>query len=802
MTVRAVLIGLLGAATLCAFGFFNDMVIRQTFLIGNYLPISVYGALVAFLLVANPLLLRIYRGAALSGRELAVILALVLPACYVPGRGLIHYFTNVMVLPRHYERTDPSWQRYGVVDMAPDAMLVGAPPEYSEEDVVKPTDACRKLVDETGTGEPAAVAGRLLPVEMRPRMISAAAAGEDGPACELAVEALNVLVASTDVGLDEAFVRGQLPREAQRALAADRSQLDPRRRRRLNRHLLDAALKESVRSLSNTEEAAISDFVQGIGVGTRSVGVDRIPWRFWLRPLFRFWVPLILAMSVAVIGLALVVHKQWSEHEHLPYPIVTFAQSLMPQEGESRGGVFTSRPFLIAAGAVLVLHLNNYAFCWWPGYLIWIPTSFDFRSLTPLFPALQRGGDWAIMNPTIFFTAIGFAYFVSTDVSLSLGIAPFVFAVVAGTFAGYGVSLTGGGHISDKIEGFLFGGAFFGMFLVLAYTGRHYFRAVFRKSVFLRTSEDVGEPAAWGARAFLIGAFVFIAQLVSIGLEWQWAVLYTAGALVIFVVMSRVVAEAGTFFIHPWTYPGVLLWGFVGARAVGPQNMLIMFIVTTVLLIDPREAVMPFAVHALKLVDGRRIGLGRTATLGGVALAIGLAVAIPVTLYLQYDMGGIATGDGWTVNVPRFSYDAVVGVCTKLSAQGSLEGAGKARGFAWLATVSPNWPGLIAFVIAACLVLVFTAARLRFARWPLHPVMFITLGTWQSRALAVSFLIGCLVKTLANKYGGVGMYRRLKPVMIGLIAGDMLGGLIPMIVGALYYLLTGSPPVSFRVLPT
>ena len=54
MTVRAVLLGLAGAAAVCALTYMNDFILRQTFLVGNYMPISVYGGLLLFLLVVNP----------------------------------------------------------------------------------------------------------------------------------------------------------------------------------------------------------------------------------------------------------------------------------------------------------------------------------------------------------------------------------------------------------------------------------------------------------------------------------------------------------------------------------------------------------------------------------------------------------------------------------------------------------------------------------------------------------------------------------------------------------------------------
>jgi uncharacterized membrane protein len=56
MTIRAVILGLLGAVLLCSVTFFNDMVMRGTFLVGNFLPITVFGSLALFVMLANPIL--------------------------------------------------------------------------------------------------------------------------------------------------------------------------------------------------------------------------------------------------------------------------------------------------------------------------------------------------------------------------------------------------------------------------------------------------------------------------------------------------------------------------------------------------------------------------------------------------------------------------------------------------------------------------------------------------------------------------------------------------------------------------
>ena len=110
MTIRAVLLGLFGAAFICAITYFNDAVIHQTNLVGNYLPLFVYGGLVIFVLTLYPLGRLIFRKWALTGTEVVVILALMLCACCIPGSGLMRIFTTTLVTPTQYVLKNPAWQ--------------------------------------------------------------------------------------------------------------------------------------------------------------------------------------------------------------------------------------------------------------------------------------------------------------------------------------------------------------------------------------------------------------------------------------------------------------------------------------------------------------------------------------------------------------------------------------------------------------------------------------------------------------------------------------------------------------------
>jgi hypothetical protein len=108
---------------------------------------------------------------------------------------------------------------------------------------------------------------------------------------------------------------------------------------------------------------------------------------------------------------------------------------------------------------------------------------------------------------------------------------------------------------------------------------------------------------------------------------------------------------------------------------------------------------------------------------------------------------------------------------------------------------------MYALVAGLGLVLLTTFGRLRFARFPIHPVLFLIWGTYWGKAIAGPFLVGWLIKIIITKYGGHSLFQKVKPMMFGLIAGDLLGGCIPIVVGFIYYYITGDLPKNYVTVP-
>ena len=673
MTWRAVLIGLVGAALLARFTYFNDQVVRSTMLIANYLPMSVFGLLVLFLVGLNPLLSRYAPRWHLTAKELATATAIMLFACCVPGRSLMHVFTNQLMMPHHYDKSSVWWG-----------------------------DAMDKVP---------------------PRMLA-----------------------------------------------------DP----------------------SRNPDEALTGFVSGLKQGNQDISLVRdVPWYAWTRTL-GFWIPLLVTFFVATIGLAMVVHRQWQSHEHLSYPTVQFARALLPAEGESAGAVFRDRLFLTGAGIVMAIHAINYAHAWWPRYLVSLNMRLDMYSLRDLVPVLRPYH--FLFRPRLYFTAMAFAFFVASEISFSVGIAPYLLYLAAGVSSNYGVNLSAR-HARSGVGHYLYGGAFMGMFCMLGYYGRRYYAAVARK-VFARGGGDEVEPSAvWGGRLALGGGLLCVIQLSIVGLDWQLALLFTMIAMAYYTVVSRLVAEGGVFFVQAYLMPGGLILGFLG-WAIGRDQLLIMGLLGMVMTHETRALMMPFAVSGLALTD--RSG-GKTlpvAAWGIAAMVLALAIAVPTTLYWQYRYGSATTSDYYVGNArPKMAFQTDAHIRQKLQAQGLLDEAERLSGWARLWHARPNGEAVTGFVIAFGLVVLLSYLRQRFRWWPLHPLLLVILGSWPGICLGPSFLLGWLLKTAVLRYGGAPLYEKAKRVMVGVIAGEMLAGLLILVHAFLYYWITGQSPRTIHVMP-
>jgi len=695
MTFRAILIGLLVGVTLAGLGYFNDFMLKQSYVAGDLVPVTVYGLLVVGLLVVNPLL-RLAGRRHMSGAEWCTVLVLVLAASMVSGPSVMWYFSTSTAMPRQYYPTEVGWQKMRVFDYLPGERF-----GTGSILIVDP--------DAAGTYGPG---------------------GRKGPA--------------------------------------------------------DVA----------------KDFKTGIGQ-EGLVGFGQIPWAAWRKTL-AFYLPFYALLFIGSVCLVLVVHEQWAHRERLRYPVAEFAAELLGGGKDTRS-VFRNRMFWLGFLPVFVILFSNGYVAWYdklglPIPNVKIPLSVDLSAVLQKWPDLQRAeGIGLLVKPTIYFAAVGLAFFVSTDVSFGLGISGVAWAAVSLVLFKLGIP-TGGGNMTGRVQTWQLFGSFLGMGLILLYVGRRYYGSVARRAVFLPTADRVGAGPTWGLRVGLLAAAGMVLMMVFVlHLHWLLAVLTVVLLTLMLLVMTRISAESGMFFIQPHWQPLMVLAGVFGTAALGPNMLLVLAMLSILMALDPRNCLMPVIANALR--TGERVNLrpSRMSRWIVVAVLLGLVFGVVFTIYLQYNVGG-AHYDWATKGPAKYPFIFLTGELRHMKDLDRPIDPDVWHGFD-LSQWNPNHRFLWAAGFGVGLVLLFSALRLRFTWWPIHPVLFLVWGTWAMNNMVASFFLGWFIKVLVTRLGGSRGYRKARTLFVGVIAGEFVAGLAWGVLGLIYYLRHGQAGVKYIVHP-
>jgi hypothetical protein len=527
-----------------------------------------------------------------------------------------------------------------------------------------------------------------------------------------------------------------------------------------------------------------------------------VPWFGW-RQALASWVPLVVTCFIGVIALSVVLHRQWSQHERLRYPIAQVASTLTQGDEEHLlGPIYRNRLFWLGLIAVALIHMAN-GFTAWDWFNLQIDRNFPLHQIIyQKYPEFNAASNmWGAFNWNIFFSVIGIAYFLASDVGLSLGISKILGLFVMVALIEAGVAVTEGTYVTGTPGAWMTFGAYAGIGLMILYTGRNYFIRLFKAAILFRRDKEVEPAGIWGTRIFwlCLVAMIFILRYVM-EVNFVLAIPAVLSLFLLYVVMARISAETGLFFIQSSWMPLAIMVGLFGATALGPQQYSVLGLMSVILAGDPRETLMPFVVNGLKICEKAKVPRGRASLGAGAGFLLALAIALPGALWLHYDRG--SSRDNWgAVTVPEQLYNGLSREVTSLKNQQRLEevtGLGE-MGHLRLMQMDPTF--MWAVGIGLALVLGMSFMRLRYAWWPLHPVLFLVIWPNPLNQFAFSFLLGWLIKQMVTKIGGIQAYRHGKPLMIGVIAGDLLGGLFFVGGGVITHILDIKIAAPYNVLP-
>ena len=496
---------------------------------------------------------------------------------------------------------------------------------------------------------------------------------------------------------------------------------------------------------------AVRGFYEG------SIGATAIPWASWLPPL-GYWLLFYAALYLALISIAVILRRQWVEHERLAYPLAQVALAMIEDEG---------RPSLLKP--------------FFKSRLMWIGFAIPFlvgslNALHHYFPSVAQIGLKTSVSflgtnlpVNLNFLMLGFSFLINSTLSLSLWFFLLIYTLQQHVLGLLGIDTLQAtlGPWSTPVTGHQMMGALIVMVGAGLWVGRRHLAEVWRQALSRKAPvDDADEIMSY--RSALLGLLVGTAGMTL----WLWqsgipawiAPLFVFSALVIFIGLTRAIVEAGIPTLSPAMVPLGFVVSAVGVPALGAKGM----VAAAYSLIWVGELLV-FMMAPLS--NGLRLTSetagNRRRLLWGIAGAmfITLAVSIYYTLHLAYDYGGVNLhsqffGQSFPSYPSRFAL-------RKLSQPSGVSVDG------WLWTLSGG-------LVMALLMI----ARQRLMWWPFHPLGFAVSAGWTMRYIWFSVFLAWLIKLAILRYGGGGLYHKIRPFFLGLIAGQFATGGLWLVVDA------------------
>jgi hypothetical protein len=507
--------------------------------------------------------------------------------------------------------------------------------------------------------------------------------------------------------------------------------------------------------------------------------IRSIPWRVWLPPLMT-WGCFVLLCYWVMLCLVNLFSQQWVANEKMNFALLRVPQMMEEALAEHRlGRFFADRFLLLGLLAAVALHVVNGLHFYFPE----VPQIPTLILPGPYFPKYGLFSGFQKLKIYLYPAFIGFAFLTTRQIALSFWLFFLLGGFLSGILSVLGYSVpaaalgTTFGATLARVEETQGIGATVVFFLFILWLSRHHILQVLRQA-FSWTKIAPAEAEYFSARLSLWGLVIGIACLVVwcryYGMPLRVILPLLGVFFMVMVVASRVVCQGGVAYYTLTATPADTLIPFVGSRFFGPVGLLMAAVMQKVLFVDLRESLMPSLVHGAKIKEGVRNG---RLLLAGViiALVIGVAVSFVAMLALCHKYGVRELNLEWATQTSVGVYDDV---------QRLLE----------MPTGPRKWVILFSSVGAAVMLLLVLLYQ-GFYWWPVHPIGYLTTYSSAMHILWFSFVIGWLCSHLALRYGGVGLFKRVRFLFVGLIIGDFVMAGIWALVG----LFAGS---SYQVLPS
>ncbi|NKB71713.1 MAG: hypothetical protein GKR89_31955 [Candidatus Latescibacteria bacterium] len=474
-----------------------------------------------------------------------------------------------------------------------------------------------------------------------------------------------------------------------------------------------------------------------------------IPWAAWITPLAA-WIPLILALYISMICIAVVLRRQWIERERLAFPLVQLPMAMI-EEGP--------RPSIVKPFFKSWLMWIGFALPFAVGSLRALHNYFNFIPSVALSTSIPLFRNSTSLDIALSFPMLGFSYFVNLDIAFAIWFFNLLARGQEGAFNILGISSTEKLYYAAGFPVLAHQGM--GAMMVLAlfglWTARGHIRQVLSKA-FGDTPEvdDSSEILSYRSAVLaLVGCNLFIGGWMWLAGLSLWIIpIYLLAMYVLFIAVTRVVAEGGIAAARAPLIASDFVPSALGNSVLGPQSLVALGF-TYVWAADIRTFVMASCANGLKLAEDQLQRHKRLLFWAIIwAIIISLVTSIATVLYLSYSYGGINL-NGWffgPTGGPVYPFNFI---------SGELNNPDGPDLIGWLSTLAGG--GVMALLMLA---------RHHFLWWPLHPLGFAVSTISMTNYISFSVFLAWLIKSIILKYGGPALFKRARPFFMGLILGQ------------------------------
>ncbi len=525
----------------------------------------------------------------------------------------------------------------------------------------------------------------------------------------------------------------------------------------------------------NPDSPAVLAFMEGLPIGGGS-----IPWAQWLVPMAMWFgfMGLLFATNFCLIS---IFFTHWTLRERLIFPVVHLP-AMIAEKAPGKdllNAFFKNRLTWIGIAIPLLIWGWNGLPTYFPGVPKLPMTWYNWG----LFPD-RPWSEMHLLSINIYFTVIGLTFLLTTEIAFSFW-AFYVlyrasYVLVAWVGAGGG-GFWGNWHI--RITVFETAGCMLVIAAFLFWTARGTLREWFRRAMANRSDPEIDPMAPrWALIILLLGILGMIGWFLLAGAQWWAAIIGVIMFLVVLLVLTRVVAESGLFFVQSNVIPYDLLTGLFPPAWLSGFTLVSMALQKGVHMFDLREIFMPYVINGLRAGNQVRMRMGKILAVFAVTAAVAIGVSAFSKITLSHKYGGVNLDLGANVTFPN-SFVGAAATFQKTPPTYDKVSIGETK----LLPVN-----VVHLLLGGALTAGMLVLRSMFLWWPLHPFGLVMCGTWAMEMFWFSFFLGWAAKAFVMTFMGAALYRRVLPFFLGLALGESLAATFYALLG----LITGIPGTS------